>query len=59
MSRWSRPSGTGPYTSMDQSSAEARGEWSNYSGEKSVGEFESIRRGYLVNAARFDAALEV
>ena len=37
--------------------SQARGQWSPYSGEKSVDETELIRRGYLVNAARFDAAL--
>lgn len=36
---------------------QARGQWSDESGEKSVEETELIRRGYTLNAHRFDTAL--
>ena len=53
---WARPVGSSRYTSMDQSSAELRHQWDPYSGEKGMDEYQSIRRGYLVNARRFDEA---
>ena len=54
---WRKPTATGRMTSLEQTASELRGTWRAESGEKSVGEVERIRRGYLVNEQRFDAAL--
>ena len=54
---WRKPYATGRMTSLEQTAGELRGTWREESGERTVGEFEQIRRGYLVNEQRFDAAL--
>ena len=50
--QWRKPIATGAFTSLEQTANELKGKWLAGSGERSVGEFESMRRGYLVNAIR-------
>ena len=57
LAMWRKPYATGDLTSLEQTASEFRGNWLAGSGERTVEGFELSRRGYLVNAQRFDVAL--
>ena len=55
--RWAKPEPTGPYTSPRQTISELRGGWRAEGGARAAAAWEGVRRGYLANERKWDAAL--